>query len=135
MSYVIFKRDFAPVWAKIEPYLQAEQHDPALFATAYKALYVFLCSISKGSVDRQMKAIHLEHEVNRDVDFPSESQKIEESIQQALQAMRSLDQEGKRVDRQFVVEEITKLKEQADILMKIEIGFRWKCCVLCCPFV
>ena len=133
MSHVIFNRSFASTWKRIEPYLRTEHPSPELFNTAYKALYLFLCSITNRGLDTQIKAIQLEHETNRDVDFLSESQKMEQSIQQSLHVMHSLHQEGKRIDHQFTVNEIAKLKQQADNLMKIEIGCRWKFCAFCCP--
>lgn len=131
---LVCNRPFIPALKKMEPYFYANHlDDPTLFETAYKALYTFLCTIVKGNLDIQIKAIHFEHETNRDVDIRSGSEKLRGSIKNVLESFRALHQRGERLERDFVMNQIANLKIEAEALMKVPIGFRWKCIARCLP--
>lgn len=128
----LFNHPFGPTLLQLQPYIEASQENAPLFNTAYKALYTFLCKIVRGNLDLQLRAIQWEHETDRDVDFPSEANKMEAALKETLNFFRSVHQGGERLDSQLFRERIQPLKDQAQEILKIPVRSRWKWQARCC---
>ena len=137
MSVLILGQDFRPTWDKLTPYINRDstcdpQKQQKLLQTAQKALYAFLNRVVNG-LTLHLNALDDEYGVNMQTKEKPYSEHINTCMKNSLNGIRGSIKAQTVVDINLVSQEVSKLKQEAEKLMQLEVAYEWKFWrVLCC---